>query len=122
MVLRCYGPGVIYEFDSLSDLKQFDQDFLMNVDSEILDNICDVLGCTRDRVEGIVPIKEGLTNLSFRFSVDGASYVYRHPGPGADEIINRRSEAHSQAVAKKLGIDDTFVFKIPGKVGRCRVS
>ena len=70
-----------------------------------------MLGCTRDRVEGIVPIKEGLTNLSFRFSVDGASYVYRHPGPGTDEIINRRSEAHSQAVAKKLGIDDTFVFQ-----------
>lgn len=111
MVLRSYGPGIIYEFDSLSDLKQFDQDFLMNVDSEILDNICDVLDCTRDRVEDIVPIKEGLTNLSFRFSVDGASYVYRHPGPGTDEIINRRSEAYSQAVAKKLGIDDTFIFQ-----------
>lgn len=111
MVLRPYEPGVIYEFDSLSDLKQFDQDFLTNVYSEILDNICAVLDCTRDRVEGIVPIKEGLTNLSFRFSVDGRSYVYRHPGPGTDEIINRRSEAYSQGVAKRLGIDDTFIHQ-----------
>lgn len=111
MVLRPYEPGVIYEFDSLSDLKQFDQDFLTNVDSEILDNICAVLDCTRDRVEGIVPIKEGLTNLSFRFSVDGRSYVYRHPGSGTDEIINRRSEAYSQGVAKRLGIDDTFIHQ-----------
>lgn len=111
MVLRPYEPGVVYEFDSLSDLKQFDQDFLMNVDSEILDNICNVLDCTRDQVEDIVPIKEGLTNLSFRFSVGGDSYVYRHPGPGTDEIINRQSEAYSQAVAKRLGIDDTFIFQ-----------
>lgn len=111
MVLRPYESGIIYEFDSLSDLKQFDQDFLMNVDSEILDNICNVLDCTRDQVEDIVPIKEGLTNLSFRFSVGDNSYVYRHPGPGTDEIINRQSEAYSQAVAKRLGIDDTFIFQ-----------
>lgn len=111
MVLRPYGAGIIYEFDSLSDLKQFDQDFLTNVDSEILDNICGVLECDRNRVEGIVPIKEGLTNLSFRFSIGDQEYVYRHPGPGTDEIINRQSEAYSQSVAKKLGIDDTFIYE-----------
>lgn len=111
MVLRSYDAGVIYEFDSLSDLKQFDQDFLTNVDSEILDNICDVLDCERARVESIVPIKEGLTNLSFRFSIGDQEYVYRHPGAGTDEIINRQSEAYSQSVAKKLGIDDTFIHE-----------
>ena len=83
----------------------------MNVDSEILDNICEVLSCARDQVEDIAPIKEGLTNLSFKFSVDECSYVYRHPGPGTDEIINRKSEAYSQAVAKRLGIDDTFIYE-----------
>ena len=111
MVLRPYEEGVIYEFDSLSDLKQFDHDFLTNVDSEILDNICGALSCGRGAVEDIVPIKEGLTNLSFRFTVAGSEYVYRHPGPGTDEIINRQSEAYSQTVAKKLGIDDTFIHQ-----------
>ena len=111
MVLRPYEAGIIYEFDSLSDLKEFDQDFLTNVDSEILDNICNVLSCDRCQVEEIVPIKEGLTNLSFRFTVGSGSYVYRHPGPGTDEIINRRSEAFSQTVAKRLGIDDTFIYQ-----------
>ncbi len=105
MVMRPYEPGVIFEFDSISDLKEFDHDFIENVDSAILDNICRVLDCSRGDVEGIVPIKEGLTNLSFRFVVRGESYVYRHPGVGTDEIINRASEAFSQAIAKKLGID-----------------
>ena len=115
MVMRPYEPGVIYEFDSIADLKEFDHDFIENVDSAILDNICRVLDCSRGDVEGIVPIKEGLTNLSFRFVVRGESYVYRHPGVGTDEIINRASEAFSQAIAKKLGIDDTFIHEDPAE-------
>lgn len=115
MVMRPYEPGVIYEFDSIADLKEFDHDFIENVDSAILDNICRVLDCSRGDVEGIVPIKEGLTNLSFRFVLRGESYVYRHPGVGTDEIINRASEAFSQAVAKKLGIDDTFIHEDPAE-------
>lgn len=115
MVMRPYEPGVIFEFDSIADLKEFDHDFIENVDSAILDNICRVLDCSRGDVEGIVPIKEGLTNLSFRFVVRGESYVYRHPGVGTDEIINRASEAFSQAIAKKLGIDDTFIHEDPAE-------
>ena len=115
MVMRPYEQGVIYEFDSIADLKEFDHDFIENVDSAILDNICRVLDCSRGDVEGIVPIKEGLTNLSFRFVVRGESYVYRHPGVGTDEIINRASEAFSQAIAKKLGIDDTFIHEDPAE-------
>ena len=56
--MRPYEPGVIFEFDSISDLKEFDHDFIENVDSTILDNICRVLDCSRGDVEGIVPIKE----------------------------------------------------------------
>lgn len=115
MVMRPYEPGIIYEFDSIADLREFDQDFIENVDSEILDNICATLSCARGDVEGIEPIKEGLTNLSFKFSVGDTTYVYRHPGAGTDEIINRASEAYSQAVAKKLGIDDTFIYQDPNK-------
>ena len=115
MVMRTYEPGVVYEFDSLAELVQFDLDFLDNVDSAILDNICGVFGCSRADVVDIKPIKEGLTNLSFRFSVGGTAYVYRHPGPGTEEIINRASEAFSQQIAARLGVDGTFVHEDPDK-------
>lgn len=111
MVMRPYPAGAVFEFDSLADLTEFDHDFLENVDSEILDNICRVLACSRDDIKAIAPIKEGLTNLSFRFDVDGCTYVYRHPGPGTDKIISRASETFSQGVAKRLGIDDTFIYE-----------
>lgn len=111
MVMKPYEEGVVYEFDSLSDLVQFDHDFLDNVDCAILDNICSTLSCTRADVVDVKPIKEGLTNLSFRFTVAGQPYVYRHPGPGTDDIINRAAEAFSLSVAKDLGVDDTFVYE-----------
>ncbi len=113
MVMRIYDADVIHEFDSLAELQDFDSDFITNVDSSIFDNICKTLSCERCDVSGIVPIKQGLTNLSFRFDVEGQTYVYRHPGAGTDAIINRASEAFSQAVAKRLGVDDTFVFEDP---------
>ncbi|MEG0505113.1 MAG: hypothetical protein RR547_10760, partial [Raoultibacter sp.] len=78
---------------------------------EILDNICGILGCERAEISNLVPLQEGLTNLSFRFTCRDNVYVYRHPGAGTDEIINRHSEAYSQSVAKKLGIDDTFIHE-----------
>lgn len=81
------------------------------IDPEMLDNICGILTCKRHEVKNFTPIEEGLTNSSFTFSVAGMMYVYRHPGSGTEEIINRRSEAYSQSVAKKLGIDETFMYE-----------
>ena len=110
MDLVRYEPGVVYEFDFLSDLCAFDRDFMVNVDSAILDNICRVLSCRREDICGVEPVKAGLTNLSVLFSVHGAQYVYRHPGDGTQEIINRQGEAFALRMAKKLGLDDTYVF------------
>lgn len=113
MVMRKYPAGVIWEFDNLDELSDFDPDFIENVDSEILDNICSVLKCRRSDVRRIVPIKKGMTNLSFRFEVGGRPYVYRHPGPGSDKITNRRAETFCERVASEAGIDRTFVYEDP---------
>lgn len=111
MVARLYESGVIWGFDSLDELRRFDPDFIENVDSEIMDNICEVLGCRRSDIKGIRPISQGLTNLSCRFEVEGESYVYRHPGKGTDEIINRRAETFSQRIARDLDLDSTFIYE-----------
>ncbi|MCR4871631.1 MAG: phosphotransferase [Atopobiaceae bacterium] len=110
---RSLRVGSVHEFKSFEDLISFDQAFVDNVDSSILDNICSVLGCDRHAISGIEPISQGLTNLSFKFSVDGKSYVYRHPGKGTDEIINRAAEAHALGIAKHLGLDETFIYEDP---------
>lgn len=106
-------PGAIYEFDYFNDLEAFDCDFVKNVDSAILDNICSLFHCERTDVSGVHPLKEGLTNLSFLFDVADETYVYRHPGNGTSAIIRREAEEYSLRVASKLGLDTTFVFEDP---------
>lgn len=110
MELHRFEPGIVYEFDYLSDLCAFDRDFMVNVDSAILDNICRTLSCAREDIIDVEPVKAGLTNLSVLFSVHGVQYVYRHPGDGTEEIVNRQSEAYALRMAKRLGLDDTYVF------------
>lgn len=115
MVLRPYPAGVINEFDSLDELRVFDPHFLENVDSEIFDNIVNVLGCTKTEIHDVYPLKQGLTNLSCHFATNSGEYVYRHPGIGTELLINRAGEVAAQKVAKELGIDETFIYEDPAR-------
>ncbi|MBR1454581.1 MAG: phosphotransferase [Lachnospiraceae bacterium] len=116
LYIRKYGKGIIYEFDSLSELQKFDAHFIDNVDSKILLNICKDFKCDMKDITNIRVIKSGLTNNSFIFQLRGKKYVYRHPGIGTEKYINRKSEAYSMKVASKNNLDNTFVF-MDGKEG-----
>lgn len=113
MTARPYADGIIHEFDSLDELREFDPYFLRNVDSEVFDNIVAVLGCDKDDIHDVYPLKQGLTNLSCHFAVGDAQYVYRHPGVGTECIIDRRAELEAQSLGKELGLDDTYIFEDP---------
>ena len=106
---RHYSADIVKEFDSLDELRQFDERYLMNTNSEIIDNICDTLDCIASDIMNIKPLKDGLTNTSFSFNCLGKKYVYRHPGVGTEKYIDRSSEAASMEIAAKLQIDRTFV-------------
>lgn len=107
---RQYESGVINEFDSLDELRCFDEHYLNHTESKIFQNICSVLHCQESEITQIKPIKAGLTNVSFQFTYDNVHYVYRHPGVGTAEFISRPSEKASMEVAKRLGIDDTYIY------------
>lgn len=110
---RILPKGVMHEFNYVQDLASFDADFFENVDSRILENICRALECKRSDITGVEPVKAGLTNLSVLFSCKGKQYIYRHPGVGTEEIVNRRAEAHALGIAKKLSLDETYVYEDP---------
>ena len=113
MVMRPYEAGVIYEFDSLDELGDFDPRFIENVDASILGNICRTLDAKPEEVTDIHPINQGLTNLSFSFRCNGGRYVYRHPVRRRETSINRESEAFSQGVARDLGLDGSYIYEDP---------
>ncbi len=99
----------ILEFDSIDELRSFDSEFFLNVDSEIITNICNVLHCNPNEIENISVINAGLTNVSFAFDCKSIKYVYRHPGGTAGNLIDRQAELYSQMMAKEIGIDKSVL-------------
>lgn len=127
MVMRRYKPDSIFEFDSLDELRVFDPLFLENLDSEVFDNITNTLGCTKSEIHDVYPLKQGLTNLSCHFCTADGEYVYRHPGIGTENLIDRAAEVKAQQTARDLGLDSTFIhedpvrgWKISRFIPRCR--
>lgn len=100
----------MYEFENIDDLRRFDSEFLINVDSDIIDNICRVLNCKPNEIINIEVINAGLTNVSFSFEVANEKYVYRHPGGTAGNLVDRQSEFLAQNIAKEKGIDSSYIY------------
>lgn len=110
LYIRKYAADKVMEFDSLEELRHFDDEYINNADSKILNNICRVLNCEIKDIANVKAIKAGLTNTSFQFEIGSQGYVYRHPGIGTSKYIDRKSEAFSMNVAAQLGLDDTFIY------------
>lgn len=108
-----FDTGEIQEFDSVEDLRQFDQGFLNNINSEIVENICSQLHCNPEKIVDIEIIQKGLTNVSFKFTVDKIEYIYRHPGGNSGNLVDRQSELFAQYKALELGIDPSVIFMDP---------
>jgi CTP:phosphocholine cytidylyltransferase-like protein/thiamine kinase-like enzyme len=107
---KYYQSDDIWEFDSIEELRGFDEAFLMNVDSAIVQNICSVLNCIPNDIVNINIIQKGLTNVSFSFDVRGITYVYRHPGGTAGNLVDREAELYAQYKVKELGLDKSLIY------------
>lgn len=113
--VKRYDQGDILEFDTIDEIKRFDDRFIDNMDSHIIENICGSLGCSAEEVGEFEQIKRGNTNVIFSFACRGEKYVYRHPGKGSDKIIDRYCEAFAQKAADEHGIDGTTIAIDPAK-------
>lgn len=112
----CECPaGVIREFGSLEDLCSYDSRFILNLDSQILDNIRGALGEDCGKISGFCPIGSGMTNLTFLFFAGGKPYVYRHPGNGTETVVNRKAEGQAIRIAHELGLVDSFIDGDPNR-------
>lgn len=108
-----FAEGEIFEFDSIEDLRGFDSEFLLNVDSDIITNIVQTLQCSPNDITDIAIINAGLTNVSFAFECKDQKYVYRHPGGTAGNLIDRRAELYAQMTARNIGIDKSVITMDP---------
>ncbi len=103
----------VYEFNSLDELREFDKEYVDGIDSQILNNICTYFHCSQSEIRDFRTIKKGLTNTSFSFALRNERYVYRHPGVGANEIVDRYHEKTCLEIAKDNSIDPSFLYEDP---------
>lgn len=107
--IKKYESGSILEFDTINEIKLFDDKFVENMDSQIISNICEALQCTEEDISGFEQIKRGNTNIIFSFDCRDERFVYRHPGKDSEQIIDRLDETCAQEKADELGIDGTTI-------------
>lgn len=76
---------------------------------KICSTICCVFRCDREDIEDLKPVQAGMTNIVLSFKLNGGKYIFRHPGLGSDELVDRGRETVMQKVVEEAGIDTTLV-------------
>lgn len=107
LYIKKYSPNIIYEFDSLNDLKAFDPYYIDNADFDFLRHIILTFNCSKNDITQIEPIKNS-ENPVFSFELFGKKYIYQYPD--RNRISNFALEKQAIAHAKKLGLYESFVF------------
>lgn len=65
------------------------------------------------RVQGNIKRLGGMNNNNFKINTDAKTFVFRLPGKGSNESVNRNSELFNGNVARKIGINcNTTYFDI----------
>lgn len=106
-----YKDEEVMEFDSVAELEAFDPEYIKYNDMALTRNACFTLHCTASDIHNIRPIQKGYTNKSFQFSCGENDYIYRTPGVISSEWLDRKSEIKALEIAKRLGIDDSYIFE-----------
>lgn len=79
MKIRRYEESVIYEFDSLDELREFDETYVNTSGSAILASITKELGCQEKELTHIIPLKDEKGNaigIAFEYQLSTYHYLY----------------------------------------------
>ncbi len=132
MKVHRYSPHDIEEFDSLEELREFDQKYLNDSGSGIMRSICQTLSCQESDIVEISVIKKGMTAHEFEFLCrkDRTRYVYdmvsnvleedlmHHDGPFSRKNLLKHlsdifpGEDVSEARIKRIGGMSNKNFKV----------
>lgn len=64
-------------------------------------------------IDNLQPLKKGMTNHSYIFSIQNKKYILRIPGEGTDCLINREEEAEVYKIIKDKNLCDNIIFFDP---------
>lgn len=79
--------------------------------AEIKLDIISVLNCkSAAEIEDLTAMKAGMTNDSYSFTYKGRKYIYRTPGAGSLDLVNRQQEYEAYKAIRWLNISDTVIY------------
>ena len=85
--IRKYRDGVIYEFDTLDELRLFDSSYVTDTRSSILKKVAKELGATESQIIDIRSYKDhNAAAAGFTFSIEGRNYKYGYESRKLEEI------------------------------------
>lgn len=102
--------GVIWEFESWEELRDYDPSYCVLPRNECIETICTVFDVEPKEIYGVECLKQGMSNQSFTFWLDGERYVYRKPGPGSEQYVDRENESQVNDLISKLELADECIF------------
>lgn len=76
--IRRYPADVIYEFDSLDELRQFDESYISDTRSAILKAVAKQLAVRESDIIDIQAVRDGNAAAGFTFRAAGKSYRYEY--------------------------------------------
>ncbi len=87
MKIRKYSDDVVFEFDTLDELREFDADYINDTHSQILKNIAQQLGCEEKDIVRVTAYKDD-TNAAagFTFVCGDTEYKYSYE----EKILRRK--------------------------------
>lgn len=79
MKIRKYEPGVIYEFDTMDELREFDKSYINDTRSTIIKEMVAKLGVAEKDIVNIQAVKSNTTEAAgFEFDCNGKHYTYTY--------------------------------------------
>ena len=86
MKIRKYADDVVFEFDTLDELREFDESYVGDTRSRILKDVCARLGCAEKDLSDLTAYKDNTNEAAgFRFVYNGDTYAYSYK----DETFRR---------------------------------
>lgn len=76
MKIKKYNQGIVFEFDSLDELRTFDSKFKNDTGSKILEEVAKQLGGQQADITAIHPLKKEEETIGFRFDFNGKEFKY----------------------------------------------
>ncbi|KGF09391.1 choline kinase [Clostridiales bacterium S5-A14a] len=104
--------NVVAEINTYEQLRDLDRDSY-NLKDDAIEVIKETFGVRSQDIKNIRILKKGMTNRSFKFSVNNKDYIMRIPGEGTENLIDRESEANIYQKIRPLKISDNLLYINP---------